>query len=44
MSAYSIILEEGTVLCEKFDELDDEVTVGNYQLAAQELVEDDTYM
>ena len=43
ISAYSLILEEGTVLSEKFDELDDELAVEMYKLAAQELVEDDTY-
>ncbi|MCM8529461.1 MAG: radical SAM family heme chaperone HemW [Lentisphaeraceae bacterium] len=43
ISAYSLILEEGTILNKKYDELDDELAVEMYKTAAKQLVEDDTY-
>ncbi len=43
ISAYSLILEEDTVLSSKYDELDDELAVQMYKKAAAELVFDDIY-
>jgi len=43
ISAYSLILEEETVLSRKYDELDDELAVKMYNKAAKELVVEDIY-
>ena len=43
ISAYSLILEEDTVLSSKYDELDDELAVKMYNKAAEELVFEDIY-
>ena len=43
ISAYSLILEEDTVLSSRYDTLDDELAVEMYNKAAEELVFDDIY-
>ena len=43
ISAYSLILEEDTVLSSKYDELDDELAVEMYKKASEVLVSDNIY-
>ena len=43
LSAYSLILEENTVISDKYDELDDELAVEMYKVAAKELQGNDVF-